>query len=153
MDTLCLDPFSREFADALFAKYPEWQTLGKAESAEDGSYYLDLVVPAPESARADYGLVASTNEGVVLVGFDHFHTHIYACVGDGNLQGPEFALRIIDQFVTEEISAISWWHGNELVAFGTRADGVNSMPDDLVGSHTHTRIRSWRGNLNEDNDA
>ncbi len=153
MDFERLDPFSREMANRLFAKYPDWRRFARAEKAENGTAYLSVTVPAPAEAHADHDLTITTSGAKVTIGFDYYHCHFHAAVGDGEHFGADYAFHFIDRLLNERIAVISWWQGNEWRAFSIREGGVNVMPDDLVGPSDRQRIRSWRGSLNADNAA
>lgn len=70
-----LDDFSREVAERLFVRYPEWRALASTEQREDGSGYLHVEVAAPAEASAAHGLSVITPDGEVIVGFDYSHVH------------------------------------------------------------------------------
>jgi hypothetical protein len=148
-----LDEFSRQVARVLFAKYPDWRAYAKVERAESGAGYLSVEVPAPASAAAAHGLWISTEAEVVTVGFDWFHTHFYAGVGDGERFGTDYAFHFIEEILSESVAAISWWQDDQCTTYSTRRNGTNAMPDDLIGPHNRVRIRSWNGALNEDHAA
>ena len=153
MDLERLDAFSRQVARVLFAKYPGWRTHAKVEQAHGGAGYLSVEVPAPASAAAAHGLTVSTEDEVVTVGFDWFHTHFYAGVGDGDRFGTDYAYHFIEELLNERFAVISWWQDDQCTTYSTRRDGTNAMPDDLIGPHNRVRIRSWNGALNEDRAA
>ena len=153
MDIERLDSFSRDVAVRLFSKYPQWRAFATVEPSTQGDCFLSVTVPAPAEADVEHGLVVSTEDGVVTVGFDYFHTHFYPAVGDGDQFGTDYALHFIDEVLSEQVAAISWWKGDALQSFSTRKGGVNAMPEDLVGSFDRERIRSWKGTLNADRAA
>ncbi len=148
-----LDNFSRQVAEALFAKFPQWQAYATAEEAANGKAYLSVTVPAPAEASAAHGLTITTEDGVVTVGFDWYHSHFYPSVGDGEHFGTDYALHFIEELLDEHVAVISWWTGDQCQAFSTRQQGVNAMPKDLIGPYDRERIRSWKGSLNADRAA
>ncbi|MBX3662970.1 MAG: hypothetical protein KF804_11000 [Burkholderiales bacterium] len=150
MDTASLDDFSRDVAKHLFAQFPQWQGLAKIERADDGSGYLRLEVEAPPGSSAANGLSVTTSYGEMIVGFDYYHGHFGAQIGDG---GAESAVRFVVDLVNEKIPVVSWWEEGELVAWSTIEDGRPLLPDDLIGQYDRVRIRSWKGTLNVDRDA
>jgi hypothetical protein len=148
-----LDEFSRAVANRLLSKFPYWRDFATVETSSDGVCYLNVTVPAPPQAQTQYGLIVTTEDRVVTVGFDYFHTHFHSAVGDGEHFGTDYAFHFIDDVLSERIAAISWWLGEDLVAFSTRKNGVNAMPDALIGPHDRERVRSWKGSLNADRAA
>jgi hypothetical protein len=153
MDFERLNDFSRGIAGLLFAKYPHWRTHAKVEQAQRGAGYLSVQVPAPASSAAAHGLTVSTEDEVVTVGFDWFHTHFYAGVGDGERLGTDYAFHFIEELLSERFAVISWWQDDQCTTYSTTRNGKNAMPDDLIGPHNRVRIRSWHGALNEDRAA
>jgi hypothetical protein len=98
-------------------------------------------------------LSVATSHGEVTVGFDYYHGHFFDQVGDGEHFGAAYALHFLSQLVGEQISVVSWWSGDELVAFSTIEDGKALMDEDLVGPYDRERVRSWKGTLNADRHA
>jgi hypothetical protein len=127
--------------------------LAQTQCADNGTAYLWLEVPAPPEALAAHGLSVATSNGEVTVGFDYYHGHFFDQIGDGERFGAAYALHFLSQLVAEQISVVSWWSGDELVAFSTIEDGKALMDEDLVGPYDRERVRSWRGTLNAERHA
>lgn len=92
-----LDPFSAEFADALFARYPEWQGHMRSQPAGEGGDYLEVRVPRPVDDDTVGGMVISTENGEVTVQCGR-HAHFSADSG-GAWSG---VLALIDGVVGED---------------------------------------------------
>lgn len=70
-----LDDLSRSFGEALFARYPEWQSHARRVPwPEDGSAFLEIILrPPPGSGHAEPLWIHT--DGEITVGFAGWHSH------------------------------------------------------------------------------
>jgi hypothetical protein len=97
------------FTEALFAKFPSWQTLAKPVSEPSGKVAIKIEVPQENS---EYILYLSTTDGEITVGFadiapgDEWHTHVGPFLGITEEESVLQAVNIIEDFVNEEAVVI-----------------------------------------------
>lgn len=143
---------TQAFTAELFAAFPEWRQFSRTERAADGAEYLVVEVEPPATADVEDGLTIDTADGEITVGFDVYHCHFDAWVGDGEHVGAAAALAFIRQIVTEQIGIASWWQGQEWKGSNHVAAGM--QPErSWPGTFDRVRIRSWSGRLNADISA
>ncbi|HEY2032747.1 MAG TPA: hypothetical protein VGH02_03590 [Rhizomicrobium sp.] len=142
-----LNPFSVEFARALFSKYPSWREFSKIDSSNYSTNFLVVEVPAPAESKADFPLIIDTEGDEVTVGFDRYHSHFNWPPFDEVHQNP---LVFIDDIVQERVAIASlWgdsrWLGSQTLAPPERTEGILRKSRAEV-----LRIRSWNGRFNAD---
>jgi len=111
MDGSRWNEFSRRFADAIFAEFPDWRTTGTLSDANDDGSTWSLKVPSPQHDDDTFPLHILTEDDEITVSFDYYRTHF----GDG--AGEEEttfrnALAFIRDIVAERVSVVSWWSGD-----------------------------------------
>lgn len=151
MAKLALDDFSQKAAEKLFSRYPQWRGLETPESAKDGSIYLRLTVPALPEAHVEHGLMISTENRELTIGFDAYHSHFFDAVGDGTHFGIEYGMQFLSKLLAEKIAVISWWEDERWRASGQIKAGEE--PDSSaahLNPFNRIRIRSWKGTFNAD---
>ena len=150
-----MDTFSTEVSKELFSQFPQWREFARSETADDGTEYLVIEVPAPADSGADYGLTIDTANGEVTVGFDNYHSHFDSLVGDGEHFGTKAALAFVRQILAERVGIVSWWcnetwRGSAQIEAGTSP----TVPTWTTASDINrVRVRSWHGALNHDGGA
>jgi len=142
-----LNPFSAEFARALFSKYPSWREFSKVDSSNYSKNLLVVEVPGPIESKADFPLIIDTDGDEVTVGFDRYHSHFNWPPFDEVHQNP---LVFIDDIVRERVAIASlWgegrWLGSQAVA---PPEGTGGILRDSRAKIL--RIRSWNGRFNAD---
>jgi len=144
--------FATGVAAEIHADFPEWQAYSREEKADDGRTYLLVSVPAPADGNTAHGLMTSTDNEVVTVSFDFYHSHFDQwSVREAGYEH-EAALPFVRALLSEEVGAASWWNGKQWVgSCQARAGEPVEMP--IAKDYTHVRVRSWRGKLNADRDA
>jgi hypothetical protein len=152
MNVKGLDDFSISVANRLFTQFPEWQKFVQIKEADNGTNYLQLEIEPPHSASVAYGLTITTENKEVVVSFDYYQGLFFDQFFDGECLGADIAVDFIYQLVSEEISVVSWWNDDQLIAWSTIVDGKAQLPADIVGAYSHVRIRSWNGTMNDDRD-
>lgn len=144
-----MDAHSLNSASELFALFPEWRSLARKEKEEGGTEFLVVEVTPPPEASVEYGLTIDTAGGQVTVGFDYYHAHFDAWVGDGESFGTKAALEFIQQIVSEEVAVASWWKGEEWKG-STQVLAGEKPKMTWMADFDRIRVRSWMGGLNAD---
>jgi len=136
----------RHTLDPVLGLFPKWRPLLRTATADDGSSFEVLEVPAPESSDAAAGLLVSTANGGITVSFDVHDSHFDGWTGDAG------ALEFIRRLVTERLAVVSWWSGGRWCGSGQVEAGQRpEVPSRLTGMGIdRIRVRSWRGALNAD---
>ncbi|HEY4941916.1 MAG TPA: hypothetical protein VII56_10855 [Rhizomicrobium sp.] len=144
-----LDPFSRHFAESLFAVYPQWKPFAKVEKADgSGSSYLAVeVVPAPNSDVAT-GLYILTENDEVTIGFDSYHCHFDWPARDTDLTVDPMAF--VSAILDERVAVVSVWEGEKWCGSWLMIEGREPDHDKYGGPGRRLRIRSWNGTLDRD---
>lgn len=131
-----LDPFSRSFADALFAAIPNLRDHARAEH---GVLSIEL---EPGPARPHNEFWISTDCDEITVGFGMYHTHFDWPVRDNVV--PNDPIRFIQSVMADETLIEDWtldgkWNGSGVLAAGEPPDLQGMQPGHVV------HIRSWSG--------
>ncbi len=132
--------------DPVFSIFPKWRALLRTATADDGSIFEVLEVPAPEGSDAAAGLLVSTANGEITVSFDVHDSRFDGWTGEVG------ALDYIGLLVTERVAVVSWWSGGRWCGSGQVEAGRRpEVPSGLIGVGVdRIRVRSWRGALNAD---
>jgi len=147
-----MNQFSAAIADEIFASYPEWRSRAREETAQDGSTYLYVEVPAPAAANTTHGLEINTDNEEVTVSFDFYHSH-FDCwkVRDHGFEH-QAALPFVQAVLSERVAVASWWLDERWCgSCQLTADEEPDLTD--VRDFNRIRVRSWQGSRNEDRDA
>jgi len=153
MATLELNEFSREIADKLFERFPEWRQYARVDKNENrdegGVLYVEIpVLPDSNLNRPLYILTA--NEEVV-VGFDSDHNHFEDFGESGNNDSAiQEVLDFIVDILEERVVAVSWWAGSSLRGATMIPSSSKPTPSEHIHSFDHVRIRSWKGTYDRD---
>lgn len=133
--------------DLLLSEFPKWRTLVRAETDDDGRRYFVVEVKAPKPANVEHGLLISTSNDEVTVGFDTFHSHFDDWVGES-----ESALVFIKQLVTEHVAVLSWWFDDQWRGSTHIEAGAEPTLPKWAGAQpvNRIRVRSWNGTFNSD---
>lgn len=136
----------RHKLDPVLNIFPKWRALVRTATAEDGSDFEVLEVPAPEGSDAAAGLLVSTANGEITVSFDVHDSRFDGWSGDAG------ALEYIRRLVTERVAVVSWWSGGRWCGSGRVDVGQRpQVPSGVAGMGVdRIRVRSWRGALNAD---
>ncbi len=136
----------RHKLDPVLDIFPKWRALVRTATADDGSAFEVLEVPAPDGSDAAAGLLVSTANGKVTVSFDVHDSRFDEWAGDAG------ALEYIRRLVTERVAVVSWWSGGRWCGSSSLdADQRPGMPSWAAGQGVdRIRVRSWRGALNAD---
>ena len=139
-----LDPFSREFAAALFAAHPDWRTLARTEVAADESRYLVVEVPAPSGTDLAQALWIHTDAEEVTIGLDHHHAHFEWPPRTG--RSP---LSFIDDLIAERWMITTGLRDDGWVCWSSSGPAKEDI-ETLGQIATRIRVRSWKGSLDRD---
>ncbi len=147
LDLERLNDHSRQFANLLFARWPQWLQHARFDPYEDFEKEALLVeVPRPVDGSS-HGLYITTSEWEVSVGFgENFHTR-FGVSGDGEGETEFYgkALDFIQAFVNEQyVLATAYqdkeWLGSWKIDLEKdKLESVEVEPGVLV------KIRSWNG--------
>ncbi len=140
-----LDSFSADFAEDLFRLYPQWRELARSEHDDEfNRSYLVVEVAKPAGSDLDHSLVVTTFNEEVTVQLDYYHEHFDWPTEEGlSEQDP---MLFIAALLSEDLAVASYWaegrwKGSAVLA---REEQVKAKEGCTV------RIRSWRGNRDED---
>ena len=138
----------RHTLEPVLDLFPKWRALLRTATADDGSAFDVLEVPAPEGSDAAAGLHLSTAHGAITVGFDVHEARFDEWAGD------EGALDYVRRLVTERVAVVSWWSGGRWCGSGQLEAGKRpEVPSSMRSMGVdRIRVRSWRGALNADVD-
>ena len=75
-------------------------------------------------ASVERGLLVTTDNEEVTVGFDFYHSHFDSVVGEGEHFGTATALEFVRQIVSQRVAVASWWLDDEWKASGQLAAGT-----------------------------
>jgi hypothetical protein len=143
--TPSLDEFSQRVADRLFSRHPEWK--GRETRVPEG--FFDLEIPAPAEANTEHGLVISTRNEELTVGFDAYHDH-FMCIPEIDSDEVESGLSLIEQILSEKVVALSFWKDGKARS-ATRMDAGEKPDFSRFAKDTDlVRIRSWLGTYSAD---
>ena len=152
MATLELNQFSRQIADALFKRFPDWRQYAcveKNEKEEGGILYVEI--PAPPLSNLNRPLYILTANEEVVVGFDSDHNHFEDLIESG---GSDSSIREVLDFIVdileERLVAVSWWAGSSLRGATMIPSGSKPEPSEHIHSFDRVRIRSWKGTYDRD---
>lgn len=137
---------------AVLDAFPEWRSLARTETGDDGSSFEILEVEAPAHAEVTHGLVVDTSNDEITVGFDAYHSHFDDWVGDGEHFGSLAALEFIKQIIAERVAVVSWWCGEQWCGSAQLEAGQKPELPSWAGAPNidRIRVRSWLGGLNAD---
>lgn len=126
--------------------FPKWRAHLRIGTADDGSTFEVLEVPAPVGSDAVSGLFVSTADGEITVGFDVHHSQFDGWAGDAG------ALAFIREVVTEHVAVVSWWSGERWCGSAPLEAGRRPEVPSWAAAVAvdRIRVRSWRGALNAD---
>jgi hypothetical protein len=131
-----IDQLSQQFADTLFAKYPEWRQYVAPDSGD--SLSLEITIPSP-NPRLTASLYIEI-DGEITLGVDWFHLH---CSGEG-APAIQQAIDFIDAFLNEELVVLAYFRGDKWT--GSRCVGARDpWPDPEPGQRR--LALSWAGSL------
>jgi hypothetical protein len=140
-----LEPFSKRYAQAIFAVYPEWK-LFATEELRGEEDVLRIEVPSP-LGQQNCTLTLGTWNGEITVYFNEFHSH-FSSFSEGDEW--DQALPFINALLDEQIAIASYWRdGKHLGSSCFKID----TPDPGASSFrraNQVRVRSWRGTYNKD---
>ena len=149
-----MDDYSLAVAKELFAAFPQWQALARAEPADDGGSFLALEVAPPKQANVEYPpLMIQTEDRQITVGFDYFHAHFAQWAGDGAHAGIQAALHFVRKMVEERIAVVSWWLDEQCCGGAFLEAGAAPEAPSWSTRYNQIRVRSWRGTFNADINA
>jgi hypothetical protein len=151
MDITCLNDYSREAAEEIFRRFPEWTAFATAESDPTEDNYLVIEVPPPEEAAADHPLTITTSNNEVTVGFDNSHSHFGGWWSDKHASYVvNEAMPFIASLLAESLAAVSWWLGDDWRGSMFVTGGQSPERSEFQSDASRVRIRSWRGTHNAD---
>jgi hypothetical protein len=143
LDKKLLDGFSVGFATALFAVYPEWESVAEMDSdSGQTGHYLLLRVQPPKGARAAHPLIIHSDNDEVTVGFDHYHSHFDWPPADEEA-GP---LKFIQDILDERLAVLSFWDGEQWKGSYVLSAGADKSKHGAPGAD-RAIVRSWKGSL------
>jgi hypothetical protein len=153
MATLELNQFSRQVADALFKRFPDWRNYAHVDENEDrdegGILYVEIPVP-PESNLNRPLYILTANEEVV-VGFDSDHNHFEDLIESGGSDSSiQEVLDFIIDILEKRVVTVSWWAGSSLRGATMIPSGSKLEPSEHIHSFNRVRIRSWKGTYDRD---
>jgi hypothetical protein len=145
-----LNNVDQPFIPMISALHEELKALPVTERTGDDWRSLEIMLPPPSRADADFGLSIEEIDDEVTVGFDYSHVH---------LQWPPKpydtldriwwdAASLVDAILSEKVVATSGWIDGELRIGCLREN--NSPIDLILPKLQHIRTRSWLGTFNYD---
>jgi hypothetical protein len=153
MATLELNEFSREIANKLFERFPDWRHYARVDKNETrdegGILYVEIPV-RPESNLNGPLYILTANEEVV-VGFDVDHNY-FENFGESrnNDSAIQKVLDFIVDILEERVVAVSWWAGSALRGATMIPYSSKPEPSEHIHSFDRVRIRSWKGTYDRD---
>jgi hypothetical protein len=140
---------SREFADILRARYPEWcSLLTMIRLKPDEPWRMDLVVPSPtgdEDRALQFWMnnyyTTSMNYDEPSIGFGHWHTHLGCC--DSMEELPDLADAIRTDMKVEYFDC-AWDSSHWWVLDDWNDEFFSELLNDPSWSG-RIRVRSWGG--------
>ena len=137
-----LNPYSRRFAEQLFAAYPEWRARATGEpwpNADAGCFLVEVPSPADPARR----LHVTTDGGEITVGFgEHgWHTHFGEWTGADEATSFREALALVAGLLAEEVVVLQAFVDGE--ARWSQSLAANEAPE-LCGAD-RGEVYSWRG--------
>lgn len=143
-----LNDHSRQFAQLLFARWPEWMQHARFDPYEDFEKEALLVeVPRPVDGSS-HGLYITTSEWEISVGFgENFHTR-FGTSGEGETAGDFYAQAIdfIADFVQENCVLATAYQEKEWLGAWRVDLEKEPLAEMEIESGVTVRIRSWNGN-------
>src|SRR5262245_52102902 len=144
-----LNEFSRNVADFVLSRHPEWEENARAKSGFGESGYLEIELPSP--AGSDLGAPArySSLGGEVTVSLDAWHGHFSPAYGESWL---EASLKTLDDLLTERLCVVSFWSGR---ACRGAELAEPSAPVTKRWYHLgvdRLKTRSWNGTYDQDRE-
>ena len=148
METTELNAFSREVAERLFERFPEWRPYARVEENGDETGILYVEIPPPSGANLANPLHIVTANDEVEVGFDCYHNLFELLVDTGETvqQAVDFILDILE----ERVVSVSWWSGTSVRESRCEKSGVQPEDSEHVQPYNLVRIRSWKGRYDQD---
>ena len=127
---------SSQFAEVLFAGYPEWRGYIAPNQADEIGLLVKVPSPNPKLSSGLYIEVDSE----ITVGTDWYHSHFWGDAGEAI----ERAMAFIDGFLTEKVVVLAFfnrdkWTGSWCVSL------EDSWPVPKLGERR--QILSWTGSL------
>lgn len=149
-----LDQYSIEVASKIYAEYPEWKHFEKLEH-ESGveKAYLYIELPAPAGSNLDKSIYLYTLDEEITVGMDYSHCHFNSwekIIDEGDFEN---AISFIRALLSEELSVISWWNGEQWAGSSHQKSGEVPDTQGIFHEFNRIRVRSWRGTYDEDINA
>ena len=143
-----LNPYSRRFAEVLFAAFPEWRAFMLDDLPEiftgdtEGSLIVRVPCPAPAEWPPEHSwLLIDTADGEVTITWDMFHTHFGNFSDVPESTSFEQAISFLSRLVSEKFCIAIAKNGDKWAGSMTIQHG--QAPDFLAGSSVYSR--SWRG--------
>ena len=144
-----MTPFSTKIASEILSDFPKWKDFAKEEPDKGGSTFFLIEVPAPLGSNADHDLIIETENDEVTVSFDYYHSHFDSWHVEVEGREDLAARTFVDGLFEESIFVASWWEGKAWQ--GSCQTHQGEMPTfGIPRDFDRIRIRSWHGNLNED---
>lgn len=152
-----LNPYSRRFAEVLFAAFPEWRAFMLDDLPEiftgdtEGSLIVRVPCPAPAEWPPEHSwLLIDTSDEEIIISWDRFHAHFGNFSDVPESTSFEQAISFLSRLVSEKFCiAIAKngdkWAGSMTIQHGQAPDflaGRRSIPLP-AGSSVYSR--SWRG--------
>ena len=153
MATLELNKFSRQIADALFKRFPDWRHYARVDKNEtrDEGGILYVEIPVPPESNLNRPLYILTANEEVVVGFDSDHNHFEDFGESGNNDSAiQEVLDFIVDILEERVVAVSWWAGSSLRGATMIQSSSKPEPSEHIHSFDRVRIRSWNGAFDQD---
>jgi hypothetical protein len=148
MAALELNQFSRQIAEALFKRFPDWRHYARVEDNEhrDEGGILYVEVPVLPGSNLNRPLYVLTANDEVVVGFDSDHNHFEDLVESGGSDSSiQEVLDFIVDILEERLVAVSWWAGSSIRGATMIPSSSKPEPSEHIHSFDRVRIRSWKG--------
>jgi len=142
-----LNDHSRQFAQMLFARWPQWMQHARFDPYEDFEKEALLVeVPRPVDGSS-HGLYITTSEWEISIGFgENFHTR-FGTSGETKSTNDFYikAMDFIADFVGEKCVLATAFQDEEWLGAWRVDLQKQSLAEIEIESGTLIRIRSWNG--------
>lgn len=134
-----LDGFSRAFADALFAAFPEWEPCAShIPNVGDEALAMEVTIRQPGTGRT---LSIRTDDAEIMITFEMWHDHLRMFSGHSESEVARLALdEIRDLLAERKVVKVDYrdgrWAGSDI---------VDSSEIPIPAPGVNTKIYSWLG--------
>lgn len=139
-----LNPYSRRFATALFARFPEWVEFAKVSTADGEPGTLAVDVPSPGDPKELLWLGTFGEEVTVGFGSQGWHTHYGGFIDSDESTAFAESIETVEAIISEELAIATSFRGGDVTSSYT------IYVDEELDFRRADRIEvlSWAGTRN-----